>query len=239
MSNELLFITISLVDLAICLFACRMGRNWLYVFIAANLIVTNLFAPKIVPVFGVSVSLSAATIATIYVATDILTEHYGKTAGFRAVWLSFFSVVLVICLGQIMILSTPAGQSAEISGALREVFAAAPRNVLASMTAYILVQRYDIWIYHLLHEKMNGRYLWLRNNVSTLTSQFFDTVIFFTIAFAGKIPVPALINIILFGYIVKAGFAVFDTPFIYLSYWVRGKSLRDTREVPVDEPRST
>ena len=54
---------------------------------------------------------------------------------------------------------------------------------------------------------------WLRNNVSTMTSQFIDTAIFITIAFYGN--VPDLFIMIVSQYVIKCIMALLDTPFFY------------------------
>ncbi|MBT7337536.1 queuosine precursor transporter, partial [Candidatus Peregrinibacteria bacterium] len=62
---------------------------------------------------------------------------------------------------------------------------------------------------------------WLRNNGSTVISQFLDSIIFFGIAFYGV--VPNIWSLILTGYVAKLIVALLDTPFIYLSYKILQK----------------
>jgi hypothetical protein len=57
------------------------------------------------------------------------------------------------------------------------------------------------------------RYLWLRNNVSTIVSQLLDSVVFITIAFYGVMP---LVPLILGQWVVKVAIALLDTPLVYL-----------------------
>ena len=45
----------------------------------------------------------------------------------------------------------------------------------------------DVISFHWLKNKTNGKYKWLRNNASTMSSQLIDTVIFITIAFYGVV----------------------------------------------------
>ena len=75
-------------------------------------------------------------------------------------------------------------------------------------------QHLDVWIFHKLKQITNGKHLWLRNNLSTLTSQFIDTTIFITISFYGVFPIlPAI-----FGqYLIKVIIALLDTPIVYLA----------------------
>ena len=62
-------------------------------------------------------------------------------------------------------------------------------------------------------EKSTGR-KWLRNNLSTMTSQILDTAIFITIAFVGTVP---NIWVMIFSqYGIKCVYALLDTIPFYL-----------------------
>ena len=63
----------------------------------------------------------------------------------------------------------------------------------------------------------NSKFLWLRNNCSTLISQLVDTAIFTTIAFIGKYETNIFLSIMFTTYFFKAFVAIMDTPFIYLA----------------------
>ena len=86
--------------------------------------------------------------------------------------------------------------------------------VFASMAAYAVSQTWDVWMFHKMGKLTGGKHKWIRNNVSTMTSQLFDTAIFITIAFAGQ--VPNLLWMIVSQYIIKLIIAALDTPFFYL-----------------------
>ena len=87
------------------------------------------------------------------------------------------------------------------------------RVVFASLTAYLISQLNDVFLFHKLKEKTKGRLKWLRNNASTMASQLIDTAIFITIAFYGV--VPNLAWMIFSQYFIKFCLALLDTPFFY------------------------
>jgi hypothetical protein len=89
------------------------------------------------------------------------------------------------------------------------------RIIVGSLIAYYASQHVDVWIFALLRGAMHGRWLWLRNNVSTITAQTLDTVLFIGIAFYGKPGYP-IGTMILTQLLVKYAIAVVDTPFVYL-----------------------
>jgi hypothetical protein len=96
-----------------------------------------------------------------------------------------------------------------------------PRIILASFIAYLLSQTHDVWAFHFWKKLFRGRHLWLRNNISTASSQLLDTVVFISVAFLGIMPVGQLIA---GQYVVKLGIALLDTPLVYLLVWLIRKN---------------
>lgn len=227
MNNELWFFLVTIIDLAFVVFAWRLGKEWLYITIVANVILVSTFAAKLIPIFGLVTNVSNTFYAAIFIATDILTEHHGKREGYRSIWMGFLGLVLFVVMGQFVLQFTHIEDSNAVATAMQTLFAAVPRIAAASFIAYAIAQSFDVWFYHFIHEKTGQRLLWLRNNASTFASQLIDSVVFFTLAFAGTVPFPVLVNIIFTGYLVKLIVAVLDTPCIYLSYLVVGKPMPD------------
>tara|TARA_Y100000589_G_C27084719_1_gene601214 strand:- start:571 stop:873 length:303 start_codon:yes stop_codon:yes gene_type:complete len=89
---------------------------------------------------------------------------------------------------------------------------------MASMTAYLVAQLIDIRIFHFIKKVTKSKYLWLRNNISTMFSQLVDTIIVNSIflGFAMGLDTNLVIQIIIGNYIVKLLFAAIDTPLVYL-----------------------
>lgn len=218
MNNELIFFITVLVDLLLVLFAFRQGKAWLIGVIVMNLIMVTCFAAKLVPLFGFVTNAANAYYAAIFLATDALTEHFGKKEGYKSVFIGFMSIAGFVLLGQLTINFSTIEVTEEISRYMGIVFGAAPRIATASMVAYLIAQNFDVWFYHYIQEKTKGKYLWLRNNGSTVTSQLIDSFVFFSIAFYGTMANSDLLEIILTGYLIKLIVAALDTPFIYLTY---------------------
>ena len=68
-------------------------------------------------------------------------------------------------------------------------------------------------IFSRLRKATNEKHLWLRNNVSTCTSQLIDSAVFVGIAFYGVFPIGEMI---IGQWIVKMLIAALDTPLVYL-----------------------
>jgi len=102
-------------------------------------------------------------------------------------------------------------------GALETIFGFMPRILLASLTAFIISQLIDVYVFDKIKQKLpDNKFLWIRNNLSTIFSQAVDTVIFVPIAFIGVVSTEVLFGIMLSTYLIKVLVAALDTPFIYL-----------------------
>ncbi len=87
---------------------------------------------------------------------------------------------------------------------------------MASMIAYLVSQHHDVFAFHFWRQKTKGRFLWLRNNASTMVSQALDTGLFITIAYWGVYSTEILLNMLRTQYIIKLAIAAGDTPFCYM-----------------------
>lgn len=159
--------------------------------------------------------LPAAVVAypLTFLMTDVIGEIWGKAEANRTVRNGFFCQLISLILIFIAIV-LPVAPFADNQEAFEGILGQSFRVVAASMVAYLVAQWNDVFIFHKLKEKCNGKHKWIRNNVSTLLSQLLDTAIFITIAFVGT--VPNIFTMILSQYAVKAAYALLDTPFFYL-----------------------
>lgn len=217
MSNELIFFLMIVVVLSTALLMFRLGKIWLYAFIAVCIVLANIFVTKQFRLFGLSATGGNITYGAIFLVTDLLCEHYGKEAGRRAVVIGFFAALFYLVTSQFILLMQPAEYDTVHDG-MQSIFSFAPRIVLASLIAYLISQFHDIWAYHAIRKLTRNRLLWLRNNASTWTSQLIDSVTFSLIAFVGVFPLKIVGQIILSTYLLKIIVAAIDTPFLYLSY---------------------
>lgn len=221
MNNEIIFILMSLVSLSFVLGAFRLGKIWLISLIAVSAVLMNIFVTKGMYLFGFAATGGNILYASIFLSTDLLTEYYGKKEASRAVMVGFAASIFFMITSQLILKFTPADYDVA-QGSLNTIFSLTPRIVLGSMTAYLISQNLDVWLFSKIKQLTNGRHLWLRNNGSTFTSQLVDSIIFTTIAFAGVYP---LMELIIFTYIIKIIVAVLDTPFIYLSKILKPREL--------------
>ncbi|NJB66928.1 hypothetical protein GGQ74_000568 [Desulfobaculum xiamenense] len=215
--NEILWLCFAVVDLSLVVVLFRLfGRSGLYALIVFNLILCNLQVIKTVELFGLTTTLGNILYASVYLSTDLLSEFYGKNEAKRGVLLGFVALVMMTVYMQIALKFVPTPEDFA-QPHLEAIFGFMPRIALASMAAYLISQTHDVWAFHRLKERTNGRHLWLRNNVSTMVSQMLDSAVFCFVAFWGVFEGPVLAEIFLTTYLFKAFVAALDTPFIYLA----------------------
>lgn len=215
--NETLWILFALVDLCLVLVVFRFfGRVGLFGLLVFNLLLCNIQVLKTVELFGLTTTLGNILYASVFLATDLLSEFYGKKEAQKGVLLGFVTLLMMVGYMQIALYFQPAGDDFA-QPHLEALFGFLPRIALASMVAYLISQLHDVWAFNAIKERTGGKLLWLRNNASTMVSQFLDSAIFCTIAFWGMFPVNVFWEILLSTYIIKVAVAALDTPFIYLA----------------------
>ncbi len=182
---------------------------------ATCLIVANIIAVKLVAIGGWVVPAGVIAYPLTFLFTDVIAELYGRKIASRVIWVGFgvsvLMVILVFCGGLL-----PPAPSWEGQSAYESILSMVPRITLASMVAYLVSQHHDVFAFHFWRQKTKGRFLWLRNNASTMVSQALDTGLFITIAFWGVYSTEILLNMLRTQYIIKLAIAACDTPFCYM-----------------------
>jgi len=190
---------------------------------ATCLLVANIIAVKLVSIGAWVVPAGVIAYPLTFLFTDVITELYGRKIASRVIWLGFGVSVLMALLVYFGGLLPPAPIWAD-QPAYESILGMVPRITLASLIAYLVSQHHDVFAFHFWWQKTRGRFLWLRNNASTMVSQALDTGIFITIAFWGTVPAGVLTNMLLSQYVIKLVIAACDTPFCYLLVgWLRGR----------------
>lgn len=179
-----------------------------------SLLVANVVAGKVVDLFGFIVPAAVVAYGITFLCTDVINEIWGKEEAQKAVKLGLKIQLASTVLILLAIWLPPAVFATDFNIAFKTVLSQNVRVVLASLTAYTISQAHDVISFNFWRNKTKGKHKWLRNNLSTMTSQIIDTAIFITVAFWGL--VPNLLWMIISQYVVKAIIALLDTPFFYL-----------------------
>lgn len=198
--------------------------NILTIVFIVSLVIANVITGKVIDtgltLFGQPLTIAGAIICypVCYLITDIVGELWGKQEANKIVKYGFIGQVLATL---IIILTT---YTPYIDPTMQEAYIKLLGQnwvfVVGSLLAYLVSQYLDVHIFHKLKEKYR-KHKWIRNNASTMLSQFVDTAIFITIAFGfgfgwifdNQI---ALLNMLIGQYLIKVIIAALDTLPFYL-----------------------
>jgi len=184
----------------------------------------NLLGGKITSLFGISVSVAIFMAPLTFLITDIVEEVYGHKITQNFIWAGMATIVIMFLYTALFVILEPHARYS-FNEEYKTIFGASLRMMIASVIAFFLAQTHDIWAFNFWKKKTNGKFLWLRNNLSTIVSQFIDTVVFMFVAFYNLTPkftVAFIFSLIIPYYLFKVLFAVLDTPFVYLGVkWLR------------------
>lgn len=221
-NQELLWLTTLLLDLAGTVLLYRLfGKVGLQVAIATAIILANLQGPKLTIIFGLETSLGVIFYSSIFFATDVLSENFGKAEANKAVRMGFVVSIIVLLMLSLALLYQPSTNpvtavfSSDIHNAFETIVNFTPRFIFGSLLAYYISQSFDVWAFHKIKYLTGERWLWLRNNLSTMSSQAIDTVIYSLVAWWGVVDLKTALALGLAKYVFKLGIAIIDTPFIY------------------------
>jgi hypothetical protein len=205
--------------------------------VVSNLIFQKFFSWDFFGIYTFEISVGILPYPITFLVTDLISEIYGKkkanqvvTAGIFA---SFFSL-LIIYVSDVV----PATAWSPVDDSMfTKVFGFSVIAVFSSMIAYLLAQFVDIRIYHYWKRLTKGRHLWLRNNFSTVTSQFLDTFsVLFLLCSFGVIEWSLFSILLLNGFLFKVLVALLDTPILYVTvHYFRTKfNLKVGEEINLD-----
>lgn len=219
MFNEIFGIFTFIVTFLLLVTMFRLfGKQGLIVWIALGTVIANIQVIKTVDIFTISATLGNVMFASIYLATDILNDIYGRKIAKRAVWLGFSSTIVMIIVMQMSLHFIPADIDTS-QAALDTIFNLVPRIALGSIIAYIIGQHLDVFIFSLIKRTFNSdKTFILRAYGSTIISNILDTALFVTIAFLGTMPLGSVFEVFITTYVLKMVSTVFNVPF---GYWAK------------------
>lgn len=219
--NELLGAVMILFCFGALLLTIRFfGKTGLFIWIPISVIIANIQVQKTVELFGMTCTLGNILYASSFTVTDILSENYGKSEAKKAVWIGFFSLIFSTIFFRATLLFEPAATDF-IQSSLENVFQLMPRLIVASLGAFAVSQLHDVWAYHFWKRLLpSTKWIFLRNNLSSLVSQALDTLVFVAVAFYGIYENSVLGEIFLTTYLLKALITICDTPIVYAAVWL-------------------
>ena len=206
--------------------------------ISCNLIFQKFFSMEIwLPFIGnytFEQSVGLLPYPITFLVTDIISEIYGLKKASRVVTAGLIASLFMLLVITFADYVTAASWSPVNNEIFSQVFGLSGAAVFASMIAYLFAQYIDVRVFHFWKKLTNGKHLWLRNNASTVFSQFIDTFsVLFLLCCFDVIAWDKFSVLLMNGFLFKVFFAAFDTPFFYLCSWYLKKKyhLKDNEDL--------
>jgi len=189
--------------------------------VSCNLIFQKFFSIEIwVPFIGnytFEQSVGLLPYPITFLVTDIISEVYGQKKANQVVLSGLVASLFMLLIISVADFVSAAEWSPINNQVFSSVFGLSSVAVFASMLAYLFAQFIDVKLFHFWKKLTQGRHLWLRNNASTICSQFIDTFsVLFLLCYFGAIEWEKFWILFINGFLFKVFFAAFDTPFFYL-----------------------
>ena len=169
-----------------------------------------------------------------FLVTDIISEIYGKRKADIVVFSGLAASIFMVLVVSVSDFVAATAWSPIDDPTFHKVFGLSSVAVFSSMVVYLVAQFIDVRVFHFWKRLTNGRHLWLRNNASTVFSQFIDTFsILLLLCSFGVIGWDRFTVLLINGFLFKVLVALVDTPFIYLlaGYFRRIFNLKVNQEI--------
>ena len=189
-----------------------------------SLIVANIIAVKLVTIGPLFLSAAILIFPISYIFGDVLTEVYGYARARQVIWIGFLCNLIAVGAIWLSIQLPPAPfwtggvfrDADSFQSAYQSVLGFTPRILASSFIAYLIGEFLNAFILAKMKIATQGRHLWLRTIGSTVAGQLADSAVFFSLAFYGTLPLPALGQLIVTQWLLKSSYEALITPFTYV-----------------------
>ena len=182
--------------------------------------------------FAMDFNLTAGALIwpVVFITTDLINEYFGKPGVKRISYLTAFLIAYAFLIIFLAIELPPAdfwkevknddGSTLNMDRAFNRILGQGQRIILGSLTAFLVGQLVDVFVFQKLKKATGSKRLWLRATGSTLVSQLVDSFVVLFIAFYGVFPTDQIFAIGITNYIYKFAVAVLLTPLIYAGHHI-------------------
>jgi uncharacterized integral membrane protein (TIGR00697 family) len=225
MNNELLFLAeLFFVFGGLLLIKKLLGKKGLIAWVGIAGVLANLQVAKCINIFGLEATLGNVLFASSFLATDIISECYGKKEAKKAVATGIVFMIMWIVISQFTLWFAPS-EFDIAHEPMQGLFSITLRTTAASVFMYALANIADVYLFEFLSKKTKGKHLWLRNNICTIACNCLENFGFVFLAFAGIMDVEVIMQIALTTCAIEALIAILDTPFAYAARRIKSKEV--------------
>ena len=191
------------------------------------LIVANIVEQKLISIGPIEATAGLLIFPVSYIINDIIAEVWGYRKARLIIWYGFLMNFLTVIIFRLSIV-VPGSENFSHQEAFQLVLGNTERISLASFVAFLIGSFLNAMVMSKMKLFQKGRNFSLRAVVSTLVGEGADSLVFFTIAFAGVIPNKDLMTLILTQTAMKTGYEILVLPLTnVIVKWVKRKEQED------------
>lgn len=218
------------------------GAAGMFIFIAIGIVAANVQVLKAATFsfYAAPIPLGTVAFSATYIATDVLTEYYGRATARKAVWLGFSAMLLLTVMMILAMGYRPmSAEEAAASGMdwalpnhdhILALYLPQATLLIAGLASYLISQFNDIFVFQAIRQWTGRGQLWVRACGSTAISALIDNTVFSTLAWMvfpwllGQheqvVDLHTLIFTFILGtYWIRLAMAFLEAPFIYAARW--------------------
>ncbi len=235
------------------------GAVGMFIFIAVGIIAANVQVLKSASFsfYAAPIPLGTVAFSATYIATDVLTEYYGRATARKAVWLGFAAMLLMTIMMLLVMGYAPmTPQAAQESGMgwalpnhdhILALYLPQVTLLVAGLSSYLISQMNDIYVFQTIRQWTGRGQLWIRACGSTAVSALVDNTVFSTLAWMvfpwllGQHDQVVGLNTLIFTFIlgtywIRLAMAILEAPFMYAARWFLPEEDRRAYEARNAEP---
>lgn len=240
-TESMLVIELVVVFTLIPLILRPFGAAGMFIFIAVGIIAANVQVLKAstFSFYASPIPLGTVVFSSTYIATDVLTEYYGRATARKAVWLGFSAMVLMTIMMLLIMGYKP--MTAEEAGKgmawalpndehIRALYMPQATLLISGLSSYLISQFNDIFVFQKIRKWTGRGQLWARACGSTAVSALVDNTVFSTLAWyvfprlLGQTDQAVDLFTLIFTFIlgtywIRLAMALLEAPAIYAARW--------------------
>lgn len=175
------------------------------------LVASNLLGTKIVQIGPFSLTAGLIVFPVSYILNDCIVEVWGFRKARLIIWMGFLMNFFIVALGGLAC-ALPAPPFWQGEEAFQFVFSLAPRVAVASLAAFLAGSFVNAYVMSRMKLRDHDRRFAWRAIASTIAGESIDSLIFFSLAFAGLMPLNELLKMMAVQVTAKTLYEVLALP---------------------------
>lgn len=192
------------------------------------LIVANIVEQKLIQIGPIEATAGLLIFPISYIVNDVIAEVWGYKKASLIIWMGFLMNFLTVVVFRLSIW-VPGSENFTHQEAFSLVLGNTQRITIASFIAFLCGSFLNAFVMSKMKVLQKGKGFSIRAILSTIAGEGADSIIFFSIAFAGQLSFQDIINLVITQTFMKTIYEVIMLPVTDKTVrWVKKKDETDT-----------